>query len=172
MSLIIAGTFDNITHANIAKDSLLDLKGDSSNISLFHNNAPGQHDTFPVGGDEDKDPGSSKSHWTASGGAAVGAGIGLAAAVGGPVGVGAALGIGAYTGSLVGALTGTDENVQRRQAGVVVAVKVNDSVESNKAIKIFQESGAQVIERANGVIENGDWVDFNPLSVPHLVNKS
>ena len=30
---------------------------DIANICIFHNNPPGRHDAFAVGGDEDKDPG-------------------------------------------------------------------------------------------------------------------
>src|SRR5688500_13978989 len=155
MSTIIAGLFDNIRRADAAKDALLNLNCDEKYISIFHNNAPGQHDTFPVGGDEDKDPGADKSHLTASGGAAVGAaGVGLAAAMAGPIGVAAAIGVGAYTGALVGALSGTEEDIHRRRAGVIVAVNV-DNIEEKEVIKIFQNSGAQTIEEASGKLENG-----------------
>lgn len=169
MSTIIAGIFDNIKRADSAKAALLNLNCNENAISVFHNNSPGQHDIFPVGGDEDKDAGADKSHLTASGGAAIGAAsIGLAAAAAGPIGVAAAVGVGAYTGALVGALSGTEEDVLRRQAGVVVAVNVDD-VEEKEVIKILRNSGAQTIEEATGNLENGEWIDFNPLSSPHLL---
>ncbi len=173
MSSIIAGTFDNVNHANVVKEALLNLKEDTKAISLFHNNAQGQHDTFPMGGDEDKDPGADRSHLAASGGAAIGAaGLGMAAAVGGgPMGVVAALGVGAYTGSLIGALSGTDDDILCRRAGVMVAVKVENETEGMEVIKVFQDNGAQFIEQATGIIEDGDWLDFNPLSVPCLIDK-
>ena len=54
------------------------------------------------------------------------------------------------------------------QAGMLVAVAVADGEEA-RAIDVLRRQGAEKIERAEGNIEQGDWKDFNPLSVPQFV---
>jgi hypothetical protein len=39
-------------------------------------------------------------------------------------------------------------------------------------VQILRESGADQIERADGNIAGGDWEDFDPLSVPHIIPSS
>ena len=36
-------------------------------------------------------------------------------------------------------------------------------------VRAFEEAGAWQIERTEGRWENGEWADFDPLSVPHLI---
>src|SRR4051812_13183187 len=127
MAKIIAGLFDTITKAEAAVQDLLHGIRGQEDISTFYNNPPGQHGKFPVGGDEDADPGAENAHSNAAKGAALGAGVGLAAAIAGPLGAAAAASVGAYAGSLSGALTGVHDSdanpvSARRPAGVMVAV--------------------------------------------------
>jgi len=36
-------------------------------------------------------------------------------------------------------------------------------------VELLQRMGATDIERAEGIWRNGDWVDFDPLAPPQLV---
>jgi len=177
MATIIAGLFDTITKAEGAVQDLLHENCRREDISTFHNNAPGQHGEFPVGGDEDADPGTKGAQSNAATGAAVGAvGLGLAAAAGGPLAVAAAIGVGAYTGAFSGALSGvgdehTDEAPARRAAGVMVAVNASDHGEQN-IVKILREHGASEVERAEGEWSDGEWIDFDPVATPQIVPDS
>jgi hypothetical protein len=72
---ILAGQFDDFERAGLLATELQTLGVDSDDIQKFVLNAPGQHDRYPIGGDEDADP-------TARGGetgAATGAALGGAA---------------------------------------------------------------------------------------------
>lgn len=80
---------------------------DIANICIFHNNPPGRHDAFAVGGDEDKDPGEEGVGMSAASTVgAAGLSAGAIGAFGGSVVAFAAAGAGAYLGSLVSALDG------------------------------------------------------------------
>ena len=39
----------------------------------------------------------------------------------------------------------------------------------NRALDVLRRLGAHHIERAQGSIDDGDWTDFDPLSVPQLI---
>ena len=39
----------------------------------------------------------------------------------------------------------------------------------DEIVRIFEESGAWQIERAEGRWENGVWADFDPVSFPRLI---
>jgi hypothetical protein len=176
MTTIIAGMFDTVNKAERAMDTLLNGEFGSQDVCTFANNPPGQHDTFPIGGDEDADPGARHADTDAGKGAAVGVGAGAAigAVVGGPPGAAIGAGIGAYVGSLAGALhgmegRGTKERPVRRPAGIVVAVKADGGTAEKNAIATLQTQGASHVEKANGEWRDGKWVDFDPVSVPVLV---
>lgn len=176
MSTIIAGLFENIDKA---EDAVRDLRGNgfaADDVSQFANNPPGQHDQFPIGGDENSDPGAKHAHGGAAAGAGVGAGAGAAvgAVVGGPPGAAVGAGVGAYVGSLVGALggldgKGTEQRPARRPAGVMVAARVEDTTEEQTAIEVMSAKGAGHIEKAEGRWSQGKWSDFDPVSTPHIV---
>jgi hypothetical protein len=177
MSTIIAGLFENIDQA---EDAVRELRGNgfaTDDVSKFANNPPGQHDQFPIGGDENSDPGAKHAHGSAAVGAGVGAGAGAAvgAAVGGPPGAAVGAGLGAYVGSLVGALgglegKGTEQRPVRRPAGVMIAVRVEDATEEQTAIGVLSGQGAGHIEKAEGSWSQGQWADFDPVTVPHIVS--
>ena len=109
MSTLIAGRFSQQTQAENASAELLRSGFPLRDMSLFYVNPQGQHDTYPVGGDEDESPGTHKASTSAMQGAAGGVGVGtlIGAAtipVLGPAGPLLGAAVGAYTGSLVGAL--------------------------------------------------------------------
>ena len=144
MSTLIAGRFSQQTQAENASSELLRSGFSPRDMSLFYVNPQGQHDTYPVGGDEDESPGTHKASAGAMQGAAGGVGVGtlIGAAtipVLGPAGPLLGAAVGAYTGSLVGALnnmkksdahsdavedTQPAEAPQPRKAGVLLAVAV------------------------------------------------
>jgi hypothetical protein len=176
MTTIIAGMFDTVNKAESAMSKLLDGEFGEQDVYTFANNPPGQHDTFPIGGDEDEDPGATHADTDAGKGAAVGLGAGAAigAVVGGPPGAAVGAGIGAYVGSLAGALhgmegRGTKEQPMRRPAGIVVAVRADGATAEQKAIATLQTQGASHVEKANGQWRDGKWIDFDPVSVPAIL---
>src|SRR3954471_1766065 len=108
MTTIIAGLFDTVDKAAGAIDDLLRGEFNDKDVFSFANNPPGQHAVFPIGGDENKDPGASHAEADAGKGAAIGIGTGAAigAVAAGPPGAAVGAGIGAYVGSPGCALPG------------------------------------------------------------------
>lgn len=179
MTTIIAAMFDTVHKAEDAMGELLGGEFGANDVCTFANNPPGQHAAFPIGGDEDKDPGSKHAEGDAGKGAAVGLGTGAAigAVVGGPPGAAVGAGIGAYLGSLAGALhgmegRGTQQDPVRRPAGIVVAVRTEDDQAEQSAISTLQNYGAVHVEKAEGQWNDGMWIDFDPLSEPVMVQAS
>jgi len=176
MEKIIAGNFQTSVQADRAREALLGAGFDHRDISIYHNNPPGQHGTYPIGGDENADP---ESKGTATGaatgglaGAAAGAAIG--GVVGGAIGAVAGAGVGAYAGSFGGAMVGsgdgdTSEPPQRRPAGIMVAVRAEDEGKRDSAIRAMKAQTPVAIEEAEGTWENGEWTDFDPVATPKLV---
>jgi hypothetical protein len=181
MANIVAGIFDTSVKAEGASHALIEAGVPAESVSIYHNNAPGQHGTYPIGGDEYADPesrGAARSAvTTALAGTAIGAGIG--AAVGGPVGAVAGAGVGAYTGALGGALHGLGEDpadestlppaMARRPAGIMVAVRLDGSLSQEEAVGILRAHAPLAVEEARGEWRDGQWADFDPVAVPHLV---
>lgn len=177
MTTIIAGMFDTIDKAEGAVEKLLHTEFGEKDVCSFANNPPGQHATFPIGGDENEDPGAVHADSHAGTGAAIGLGIGAAigAVTAGPPGAAVGAGIGAYVGSLGGALhglegSGTDEEPARRPAGVVVAVRIESGNAERSAIATLQTQGAIHVEKAEGQWRDGKWIDFDPVSVPVILD--
>lgn len=186
MSLIVAARFDTFDAAEVAARALFD-KGYSTNaVSIFFVNQPGEHARHPLGGDRASDPSARRSPLGAIGGALsiglVGLIFGLIALYGfqapGIVVV-IATGIGAYVGSLVGALLATRRRpeqrqrgvaTERRHAGVLTAVQVTLDTEAIAA-QTLRDMGGLDVEQASGRWENGNWVDFDPVSSPVLSEK-
>lgn len=183
MSRILAGHFTLQDQIGRARSALVDAGFAPDRISAFYVNQPGQHDLYPLGGDEDKSPGAAETPVDVAkgmaGGGAVGAAIGAATApVTGPAGpiVGAL--VGAHVGSLY-SLHGMKEADQPehghkpaapRQAGMMLAVALEDDAQQARALAVLRELGAEQIEQADGTIVDGDWSDFDPLSEPSLVS--
>jgi hypothetical protein len=175
MDRIIAGRFQTKIQADAAA-ALVAVYVDTADICVFHNNAPGQHDTYAVGGDEEADPGARGAEGSAGSNAvAAGLAAGAIGAIGGPITALAAAGVGAYTASLVGALDGMTEDdakqtsPQRRPAGVILSVHITGAVDERRVIATLRAQSAADIERAQGEWRNGDWADFNPVERPRLI---
>lgn len=177
MTTIIAGMFQTMGKAEGAVAALKQGEFGEGDVYTFANNPPGQHDAFPIGGDEDEDPGARHADTDAGKGAAVGVGTGAAigAVVAGPPGAAVGAGIGAYVGSLVGALhgmegRGTKEDPVRRPAGIVVAVRIESGQAEQSAIATLRTQGAIHVEKADGEWRDGQWIDFNPVSAPVILH--
>jgi hypothetical protein len=176
MSTIIAGLFENIEQAQDAQESLRRHGFAAADVCHFANNPPGQHDQFPIGGDESSDPGARGAQAGTIAGAGAGAGVGAAvgAVVGGPPGAAIGAGVGAYVGSLAGTLSqlegkGSDSRPLRRPAGVMVAARADGVQAEQTAIAVLRAEGAQPVERAQGQWSGGKWADFDAVSVPQIV---
>jgi hypothetical protein len=182
---IIAGNFENNTQATQAVEKLVRSGVAPDRVCVFFLSPPGQHATFPVGGDRNESPGATQSDSGALKGAALGGAIGLgagaaASVLAGPIAVLAGLGVGAYTGSLAGAQNkaGKDESGKAedrkqetmRHAGMLVAVNVSEQTPDALAIDVLRAHGARDVERAKGAWRDGKWDDFDPLSAPQLVS--
>ncbi len=187
MTIIIAGRFERQDQAERASAELARSGFPTDRVASFFINPAGQHNQFPIGGDEDESPGMHHAGPNAATAAATGAGIGLVAGLAtipvlGPAAPLAGAGVGAYVGSLVGALNKaehtkfTDEqavvpandsrsaDVQARKSGLLVAVSTPLSEDQDNAVRVLQQCGASDIERAQGTIRDGEWQDFDPLA--------
>ncbi len=181
---IIAGRFDSFAKAETTAGRLRAQGLAQEDVSVFYVNPPGQHATYPIGGDTAVDPGARRSGFGAMTGVLLGATAGaiLAAvaikllAVSPPASLFVlvfAVGIGAYVGSLVGALSltrvGRAESrggrAPVRNAGVLLAAHV-ESDNAGLVCELLRKGGARDIERAQGHWREGRWADFDPLAPP------
>src|SRR5476651_2224988 len=128
MERIIAARFQTIGEADAVAALMSYIE--SADISIFHNNPPGQHGALALGGDEDEDPAAAGAGKSAAATAvSAGAAAGAIGALGGPVVALAAAAVGAYTGSLVGALDGMGARDEKprpaeRRAGIMLSVRI------------------------------------------------
>jgi hypothetical protein len=186
MSTIVAGHFllqDQIANA---REELMRAGFDEERISSFFLNQPGQHDLTAIGGDRIQSPGAEESpigvlEGAATGGA-VGAAIGLTTSLAtGPLGPAVGGLLGAHVGSLYTLAKmkeageheegGTGENhYEPRKPGMLLAVAVDQPEQEARVLEVLQRLGSDHIELAQGTIEHGDWLDFDPLSLPHLIH--
>ena len=177
MERIIAARFQTIAEADAVAALMSYI--DTDDISIFHNNPPGQHGALAMGGDEDEDPsaeGAGKSAATTA--VAAGLAAGAIGALGGPVVALAAAAVGAYSGSLVGAMAGLGDHddkphaPERRPGGVMLSVRIANPANEKRVIATLRAEGAADIEQAHGEWRDGDWADFNPVAAPRLVESA
>ncbi|HJU70812.1 MAG TPA: hypothetical protein VJ603_03120 [Paucimonas sp.] len=179
MATIIAGRFQQQTQVQEVISELLRNGFQEQHVSSFYVNPAGQHDLHPIGGDRDQSPGTQESGKGMAAGEAIGGALGAAAGMAaaplaGPASVIAGVLVGAHAGSLPGTLShmaDADETPLERHSGMLVAAEVGNAADEADAIATLRAFGACDIERADGVIENGDWSDFDPLSTPVLVDQ-
>ena len=181
MATIVSGTFTTFDEARNAAGRLRALVGDPERVVEFYRSPDGHHvkpgEVSASDHEQHEAPGAGAG---AAAGAGVGATIGLAAvtlaaAAAGPAAplLGAALR--AYTGSLPGALVGSEvgETLHpmppHRRGGPVVAVTAPEPDAERAARDILTNAGARQIEIAEGSIVAGEWQDYDPDSVPNLV---
>ena len=184
MSTIVAGHFQLQEEVEHARRELMAAGFPEDHISAFYLNQPGQHDLTPIGGDNLLSPGARDSPAGVLAGEVTGGAIGAAVGavtipVAGPIGPVVGGLVGAHVGSLFSFSQMKDKgepeeganNVSEpRVAGMVVAVALDAPEEEPRALDVLRSLGSHHIERASGTIENGDWVDFDPNSMPHLIH--
>jgi hypothetical protein len=179
MSTIIAGGFQVQAETEEALRRLQDAGVNIDYICTFRVNPAGEHHRIATGGDHATSPGAHHAHSGAAKGAAIGAAVGLAAgAVAapllGPAGLAAGVGVGAYTGSLVGSLNEMEhepspDHADVRPAENLVAVNIDGAgVSEESVVRIFEECGALLVERAQGTWSEDSWADFDPTSRPNV----
>lgn len=174
MEDIIAGRFQTEDETRSAAQSLTNIVS-KNDICIFFNNQPGVHDSA-------RDAASSGDQGAAKGAAAGAASGGAAAAtvgtlVGGPAVGAVAAAVGGYVGSLAGTAGGLPEGGEgtkrashQRPAGMMLAVRIANVGDTQQIIELLRQHGAADVERAKGTWENGDWVDFDPVTPPRLVD--
>ncbi len=64
----------------------------------------------------------------------------------------------------------SDEHVAHLRSGVLVAVRAVEFAKRVAAVNVLRAEGAQDIERADGTWQAGEWIDFDPLKPPLLVD--
>ncbi|PWF39966.1 glycine zipper domain-containing protein [Massilia glaciei] len=183
MSTIIAGHFQLQEEVERAKEELRNAGFGQGRISAFFVNQPGQHDMTPIGGDHAISPGASETPEGVVEGATTGGAVGVAigaltSPLSGPVGPIVGGLVGAHVGSLF-SLTKMKEAGEPeeggknlrvpREAGMMVAVALDGPADERRALDVLRDLGAHHIERAEGTIEQGDWRDFDPLSMPVVI---
>jgi hypothetical protein len=190
MSQIIAGHFLLQEEIEQAREALIAAGFPYERISAFYVNQPGQHDLYELGGDREKSPGAKETPQGmaagVSAGGAVGAVVGAATMpLTGPAGPVVGALVGAHVGSLYsfkdmkevgqaeggkenssGAESGDDNQQRPRKPGMLIAVALVGKAEQPRALDVLRRLGASQIEQAQGTISDGDWTDFDPLSVP------
>ncbi len=182
-SAILVGQFDDFETAKAVSRELQSVGYGPQDIEQFALNAPGQHDANPVGVGGDRAVADAQARG-AEGGTASGAALGgvaglalgaVAVPVVGPLAAAAGLAAGAYAGSLAGTVRelsdGAEETqpVPERPAGVRVAVRVPASQLHGRVLGVFNRHAARSIEQAAGTWAEGQWRDFDPVSVPRWI---
>ena len=177
MSKIVAGRFDEMSGAESVLQALPAAGFQRSEFESFYVTPPGQHATYPIGGDVHSDEGARHAGKGAIGGAIAGGAVGLAAGIaaflifGQLIVILAGLGLGAYVGSLVGALSKTHagrahlatvEHPVERASGHMVAIRADRPDAEQRAAEILERHGAKDIEHTDGEWRAGDWKDFDP----------
>ncbi|MEO8186719.1 MAG: hypothetical protein ABI580_05060 [Burkholderiaceae bacterium] len=192
MATIIAARVETQQRADDLMAQLQSRGIAADDIQAFYVNPPGQHGTFPIGGDMDADTGTEESSMGQASGVAAGAAAGLAAgAIAGatipplaPIIAIAMAGVGAHVGGMAGALastrtsheekqeTGTKtpdaDAVDMRRGGMTLAVRVEPHTERT-VIDLLGAAAVEDLERAQGEWRDGEWVDFDPLAPPHKI---
>ena len=193
MATIIAGRVETQQRADDLMAQLQSRGISASDMQAFYVNPPGQHGTYPIGGDMEADPGTEEAGLGQASGIAAGAAAGLAAgAVAGaavpplaPIIAVAMAGVGAHVGGMAGALASTRtpheekeetepktpdaDAVDMRRGGIMLAVRV-DPANERKVIDVLRAAGVEDLERAQGDWQDGQWVDFDPLAPPHKID--
>ena len=177
MAKIVAGRFSDLAGAEAVLKALPGEGFQRSEFESFFVTPPGQHATFPVGGDSYSDEGAKEAGGGALRGVLIGGAIGLVAGMAAYIvfnqliTILAGIGLGAYVGSVIGALSktrsgnplrATIEHPVERPSGPMVAIRVDRPGSETKAVETLQRYGAQNIERTEGNWQAGDWKDFDP----------
>jgi hypothetical protein len=177
MARIVAAVFDDEQAATASARELRGAGFEAADLDQFALNPPGRNQGLPLGGDESADPKARGGDTGAVKGAAVGTAVGAVAGLAatpllGPIAVAGGAAAGAYAGSLAGAVRkmGDDRPApQPRPAGVMVAVSADAPERQDRAIDVLRNHHPRMIERADGSWRDGKWADFDPVSLPDVV---
>ena len=193
MATIIAGRVETQQRADDLMAQLQSHGIAVRDMQAFYVNPPGQHGTYPIGGDMEADPGTEEASLGQSSGIAAGAAAGLAAgAVAGtavpplaPIIAVAMAGVGAHVGGMAGALASTRtpheekrgtetktsdaDAVDTRRGGMMLAVRV-DPANEREVTDMMMAAGVEDLERAQGEWQDGQWIDFDPLAPPRKIS--
>jgi hypothetical protein len=178
MSRIVAGRFERSIDADAALAALQREGFRSGEYESFYVPPPGQHSTYPIGGDAHSDAGATKAGWGALVGAGIGAFAGLVIASVMTVATNIiamllAAGLGAYIGSFIGTMAklrraspgeSTKEHPVEMPAGRMIAINVDRPEMEKRAIDILRGHGARDVGRTEGTWRDGSWRDFDPRS--------
>lgn len=192
MATIIAARVETQQRADELMTQLKSHGVAADDMQAFYVNPPGQHGTYPIGGDVAVDTGTEESNIGQASGVAAGAAAGLAAgAIAGaaipplaPIIAVALAGVGAHVGGMAGALASTRTSHEERQetetstpdadainmrrGGMTLAVRV-DAANEKIVIDLLSAAAVEDLERAQGEWQDGQWVDFDPLAPPHKI---
>jgi hypothetical protein len=186
MSTIIAGHFQLQDEVERARTELVNAGFGADRISAFFVNQPGQHDMTAIGGDHLHSAGAKETPIGVIEGTSVGGAVGVAvgaatSVVTGPAGPIVGGLVGAHVGSLFSfskmkeggeSEAGGENQAEPRPTGMLLAVAIDGDggeADEKRALEVLRDLGAHHIERAEGSIVGGDWVDFDPLSMPALI---
>jgi hypothetical protein len=158
MATIIAGRLQLQAQAEQAIQELIQAGFVPEKTTSFYVNPPGQHAVYPIGGDRFHSPGIEEMDKS----------------------IGFGTGVTAITEAVIGADVkphdvsehanpDTAHSVLLRGAGMLIAVELNDQIPLEKVVDLLKRIGASHIEKAEGEIVNGEWLDFDPLSEPHYL---
>ncbi len=179
MSSIIAGRFQTFDQAEGAVQALINGNINRDDVSVFYVNPAGQHDATPIAGvsnhtDHDAIDSANDVMTVAAAGGVIGLAVGIAVPVVGAAVAATAMGVGAYTGSFAGNLSGVGEGDRPmpapRRAGVLVAVRLEADQATQKASKILRAHDAQDMEVADGILRDGKWIDFDPVTPQRFIS--
>jgi hypothetical protein len=184
MFTIVAGHFQLQDEVEQARSALVAAGFPEDRICGFFLNQPGQHNLTPIGGDHAVSPGAKETPEGVLAGAGAGGAVGMAigaatSPVTGPVGPIVGGLVGAHVGSLFSFSKMKDKGeredgggnaAEPRKPGMVLAVALPDPADEARALDVLRQLGAHHLERAEGTVEDGDWVDFDPNSKPQLIH--
>jgi hypothetical protein len=180
MTTIITGRFQLQSAADEALAALGLAGFDRMEVATFYVSPAGQQDQTASGSDDDAAVDRKGDYNGALSGAAIGGALGTAMGLAvlerlGPGAAVAAGGVGAYVGSLLGAVgnmhdaIGTPAAIAmtahlRRHSGMQVAAMAPGAAQQASAVSILRSYGATDIEKPDGNIVAGNWLDFDPHS--------
>ncbi len=183
MATIIAAKVQLQTNAQEVINQLIDAGFSAKKIASFYVNPPGQHATYPIGGDRYQSPNTLNdiSETTEHKGfiaKAAEALIGVKSVDHAEASETASETVKDSNSSNEGvrgeaeiAEPTVDANaaVQVRRAGMLIAIELANPLDQNWLVTLLSKLGASSIEKVEGEIEDGQWLDFDPLSIPNYI---
>ncbi len=160
MATVIAARFQSMEQAQLVLEQLIQKGFSEGKVTSFYVNPPGQHATYPIGGDRYESPGIHLFDEDSTSDSATKA---LVEAV---IGVDSTQ----ETHTIAADdLDHVNDIVQMRKSGMLVAVELSASNLQDKTVALFIGLGAKDLEKMDGEIINGEWGDFDPLSEPSYI---